>query len=260
MSTASSLVVGQEGFRIGRVLSKSLEILTGNFPKYLLFGAVIAVPGLLFELTAKPQSTINPGVQQALPPSYFGVAIGGFLISIAIGIVVYGVCQSAMIYGAFQDIRGRPFQIGASIRRGLIRFLPVIGAVICAGILIVVGLVLFIVPGVMLLMMFFVIVPVCVVEGLGPIKSLGRSFRLTEGHRWRILAIYLIPVIVIAIINFVLTRHAVISLNATVVTIITFLVSAIGGSYRAIVNIVTYHDLRAVKEGLDIDQIAAVFD
>jgi hypothetical protein len=226
MSNAPNFGVGPEGFRVGRILSKSLEILTGNFPKYFLFGAVIAVPGLLFELTAKPPSTVSPGVQ-TLPPGYFAAAIGGFLISIAIGIVVYGVCQSAMIYGAFQDIRGRPFQIGASIRRGLIRFLPVIGAVICAGILIVVGLALFIVPGVMLLTMFFVIVPVCVVEGLGPIKSLGRSFRLTEGHRWRILAIYLIPVIVIFIINFVLTRFAVVSLNATIVTIITFLVSAI---------------------------------
>ena len=39
-----------------------------------------------------------------------------------------------------------------------------------------------------------------------------------------------------------------------------FLVTAVGGAYQAIVNIMTYHDLRAVKEGLDIEQLAAVFD
>ena len=42
--------------------------------------------------------------------------------------------------------------------------------------------------------------------------------------------------------------------------IMGFLVTAVGGAYQAIVNIMTYHDLRAVKEGLDIEQLAAVFD
>ena len=40
----------------------------------------------------------------------------------------------------------------------------------------------------------------------------------------------------------------------------TFLLSSIGGTYQAIVNIVTYHGLRSTKEGLDIEQLAAVFD
>ena len=42
-----NLAVGSEGFRVGRVLSKSLTILMGNFPKYILFGAVIALPNLV---------------------------------------------------------------------------------------------------------------------------------------------------------------------------------------------------------------------
>ena len=39
-----------------------------------------------------------------------------------------------------------------------------------------------------------------------------------------------------------------------------FLLTAIGGTYQAIVNIVTYHGLRSTKEGLDIEHLAAVFD
>ena len=42
--------------------------------------------------------------------------------------------------------------------------------------------------------------------------------------------------------------------------LVSFLVAAVGGAYQAIVTIMTYHDLRAVKEGLDIEQLAAVFD
>ena len=41
---------------------------------------------------------------------------------------------------------------------------------------------------------------------------------------------------------------------------ISELLTSIGGTYQAIVNIVTYHGLRSTKEGLDIEQLAAVFD
>jgi len=34
----------------------------------------------------------------------------------------------------------------------------------------------------------------------------------------------------------------------------------IWGSYYAILAIATYHELRTIKEGVDIDQIAAVFE
>jgi hypothetical protein len=40
--------------------------------------------------------------------------------------------------------------------------------------------------------MWMVALPACVVEGLGPIKSLGRSANLTKGHRWKILGIFLV--------------------------------------------------------------------
>jgi hypothetical protein len=36
--------------------------------------------------------------------------------------------------------------------------------------------------------------------------------------------------------------------------------NGVWGAFYAIAVVVTYHDLRAAKEGIDIDQIAAVFD
>ena len=35
---------------------------------------------------------------------------------------------------------------------------------------------------------------------------------------------------------------------------------ALFGAFNAIMVVVTYHDLRVAKEGVDTDQIAAVFD
>lgn len=253
-----NLAVGSDGFRVGRVLSKSLTILMGNFPKYILFGAVIALPNLISGFigsnTARTEQPVSP--DQVFTTA---VIVGGIVFAL-IWLVVFSVSQSAMIYGAFQDVRGRPFDIGASVRRGLSRFLPVIGAAICAGVLIGIGFFLLAVPGFMLLTMFFVIIPVCVVEGLGPLQSLGRSRQLTKGFRWRIFAIYLIPGLIIGMGGGVLAYLGTSIAGAAGSGILSFLVAAVGGAYQAIVNIMTYHDLRAVKEGLDIEQLAAVFD
>jgi hypothetical protein len=257
-SITRNLAVGSEGFRVGRVLSKSLTILTGNFSKYILFGAVIALPSLIAGFISGGQLT---GAQPVRPDQIFtGAAIFSGFVYVVIWLVVFSICQSALIYGAFQDVRGRPFDIGASVQRGLNRFVPVIGAAICASILVGIGFMLLVVPGLILLTMFFVIVPVCVVEGLGPIKSLGRSSALTKGYRWRIFAIYLVPAIIIAIVAWILERIGLAIAGWAGYTLVAYVVTAVGSAYQAIVNIMAYHDLRAVKEGLDIEQLAAVFD
>jgi hypothetical protein len=36
--------------------------------------------------------------------------------------------------------------------------------------------------------------------------------------------------------------------------------AALYGAYNAIAVVMTYHDLRVAKEGIDIEQIASVFD
>lgn len=257
-TSTRSLGVGSEGFRVGRVLSKSLAVLMGNFPKYFLFGAVMALPNLVSIFI---NASVGPAGQPVRPDQLFTTAaIIGTGIFVIIWIVVFGTCQSAMIYGAFQDVRGRPFEIGASIRRGLSRVVPVIGTVICASVLIGVGFMLLVVPGLILLTMFFVIVPACVVESLGPIRSLGRSSSLTKGYRWRILGIYLVPALIIGIGGTVLERMGLGIAGAAGSALVTFVVTAVGAAYQAITNIMAYHDLRAVKEGLDIEQLAAVFD
>ena len=165
-----------------------------------------------------------------------------------------------MIRGALQDIRGQSFDIRASIGSSFTRMLPVIATTVCAFVVIGLGFCLLAVPGFIFLTMFYVVVPICVVESLGPIRSLGRSRELTKGRRWQIFAIYLIPAVVIGILNLVILRFGVRLAGIAGYATSTFLLTAIGGTYQAIVNIVTYHGLRSAKEGLDIEQLAAVFD
>ena len=68
------------------------------------------------------------------------------------------------------------------------------------------------------------------------------------------------PAIIIAIVAWILERIGLAIAGWAGYTLVAYVVTAVGSAYQAIVNIMAYHDLRAVKEGLDIEQLAAVFD
>jgi hypothetical protein len=243
--------VGREIFGVGHVLSKSFLILAGNFPKYMLFGAGIALPNGLLRIYA--------GRLVLRHSEVIGHGLAWILFCIPF-ILLYAISQSAMTYGAFQDIRGRPFALSASFRRGLKRFIPVLGAAICALILILVGFVLLVVPGFIALTVIFVFVPVCVVEGCGPLRSLDRSRELTKGYRWRIFVLWLLPLLMVLVADSIGGALSFAAVGTMGAALTAFIVTAVGGSYQAVVNLVTYQDLRSVKEGLDREQLAVVFD
>lgn len=249
----ASLAIPGDGFRVGRVLNRSLAIYLHNFPRYFAIAAAMGLPTLFSALYATELGRMVAGASHGTNILY---SVGLMLP----WVLVFVVAQSAMIHGAFQDIRGRPFEIRASILSGLRRFFPVIGTGICAFVVVMIGMVLLIVPGFMALTMLFVVIPACVVEALGPLQSLRRSRELTRGQRWRIFAIYLVPAAAIAICNLLLQRVGIRVFGFGSYVVGSFLLAAIGGGYQAIANIVTYHELRAAKEGLDIEQLAAVFD
>jgi hypothetical protein len=89
---------------------------------------------------------------------------------------------------------------------------------------------------------------------------LQRSAELTKGHRWKIFGLWILLIIISAVVS-PLIELALSPLGSWIVTFIVNLAwTAIWGAYYAIAVVVSYHDLRVAKEGIDIEQIASVFD
>ena len=65
----------------------------------------------------------------------------------------------------------------------------VVDVAFVTGVMVGIGFVLLVVPGLILACMFFVAVPVAVVERPGVFEALARSGRLTRGHRVPILGV-----------------------------------------------------------------------
>ena len=109
-----------------------------------------------------------------------------------LGHVLGTLSQAVVLYGAFQDMRGKRVNLGKSMEVGLRRFFPVVGVAISTTLLGFLGLIAFVVPGLMCFTMWFVATPACVVEGRGVFSSLARSARLTRGHGWKIFGLMLL--------------------------------------------------------------------
>lgn len=232
-------------FRIGDVVQRSWGVLSRNLTTIVLLCGFATLPRLLLELFG--------------PRAAPGHVIWTNVLALLLSGVLSAIAQAMVIYAAFQDLRGQKVSAVESVSRGFERFLSIFVVSLFVGLAVGVGFLLLVIPGLILWTMFAVALPVCVVEREGGSASLSRSSELTSGHRWPIfgiaLVIALVSVIGTALIGAAFGRTNLVALQITL-WIWQTLVTSFSSVYAAIL----YHDLRAVHEGIGINEIAAVFD
>jgi hypothetical protein len=284
--------ISKGDFRIGHVLSRTAHVFSRNFLTYFMVTAFAGLPPLLVRvlLPAAPVTVANP---------FQNAGTGGFtlLLTIVLGLL----SQAVVFYGVFQNMRGRPVRLADCLKAGLRRFFPLVGLAICAGVamlayLVLLGLalvalitnisssllatlafLLLLVPPVILFLTWFVATPACVVERMGPLRSMGRSRALTKGHRWKIFGLFLVMLIPAMIVAGIITAVMATlgigvnlqigvffslsrTLNSVAGQVVSLIWTAVWTAFYAILVAVAYHDLRVAKEGVDTEQITAVFE
>jgi hypothetical protein len=131
-----------------------------------------------------------------------GTAAGVFwgLIGAAISIIGYFWVQGALVE-LVQDVRdGRADRtIGETYKAVQPRLAALIVAGILAGIGIFIGLVLIIVPGLFLLTIWSMIVPVIVLEGRSAGESFTRSREIVRGNGWSVFGLIIVTFLLVAI-------------------------------------------------------------
>jgi hypothetical protein len=250
----------ESDFRVGQVFSRAWSVFSGNFMTFVVVTGIAGVPSLLFQHAA-PDTLGN---------TYADVGMAVLAMIVTLGF--WTLSQAIVLYGAFQAMRGRPIDLAGAARIGSRRVISVLGLAIVVPLLCVLATLLFVVPGVILYLVWFVATPVCVVERLGVLRSMGRSAELTSGHCWKLFGMQLailIPSIIIgsitsaaapAIFGAAGASALAASLDTTLGQIVSLAWSATWTAFYAILVAVTYHDLRVAKEGVDTNHIAAVFE
>jgi hypothetical protein len=111
----------------------------------------------------------------------------------------------ATLVKAVQDVRdGRAdLSIGETVSSATPYIWSVAGASILAGIAITIGLLLVIVPGLILITIWAVIIPVIVIERSGALASFGRSRQLVRGHGWHVFGTLVLVFIILIVVDLI---------------------------------------------------------
>jgi MFS family permease len=246
-----------EGFSVGAVLSTSISVFFRNLVPFLAITAVIGIPYILisFWMLSSVRDFREAAQAGALPSGFIGMA---GLATIVL-ILTNTLSQSAINYGTFQDLRGRRASMSESLGRGFAMMPRVLIGAVLATIAYMIGFMLLIVPGIILTLMWWVFIPVIVVEGAGIGDAFARSRALTSGHRWGILGVTAIVVVSQYIVSWVVGTIGGL-LGPAVAEILNLVVILGFTAFFAVLCAVGYYYLRAEKEGIVIDDIARVFD
>lgn len=248
----------QRAFSVGGVISESMAILFKNLIPFMVVSFLVYLPLTLWSFVQF--DIFDQGSQWIL------------FVTLALSALLSFFLIAALTYGVFQQMRGQPAPLGDCISAGFQRLFPVFGVALVTGLLTGLGYVLFIVPGVILMCMWWVAAPVAVVEGKGIGESMSRSAELTKGSRGAVFGIVFLLGLLSGVAVFVITlalpaTHEAVIENGEIVInsnafsiMVTQVVSAFFSAWGACAAAVGYHDLRATKENVDIQSIAAVFD
>ncbi len=239
------------GFSIGAVFARCLGTYRRRFIPFFLVTFAIVVP---FCLTLSMVPTLLSLAHTRLREEDFSAVLG------LLAYTVLYAAESALFNSAYSDMSGQAIALGRSVRRGFARLPIVVLAVAIVFIAVIIGSMGVIFPGIMIFTMTAVTVPACVIERLGPFAAMSRSTALTKGHRWRILAIYLVEIVggyggflrASTFLDRILPSYlAIIIMTGLSVALVAFV---------TVLNTAVYFELCAAKEGGPTDPLAAVFD
>jgi len=182
---------------------------------------------------------------------YLGNHVVGSILGALIGFVAAFLVQAALVKAA-QDVRdGRvDLSIGETVSAAWQVFWPVAGASILAGLAIVIGLFLLIVPGLYLITIWAVIVPCIVIERTRVFSSFGRSHGLVKGNGWNVFGILIITFLILFAVQLVLAL--ILSSLPTELSnaISTVVAGALISPFQALVVTTIYFRLVGVESGV----------
>jgi len=240
--------MGKGTFTTGAVLSRAFSVFAEGFVPFCFITFVVYLPYLLL----MGYSALN--AKSTGSESFQNSAMIAGLLAIFLG----PLATASLTFGVFQKLRGRDTPISECFSVGLSRMFAVLGVGIVTGLAVVAGLICLIVPGIYFLCSLWVATAVAVVERSGVSDSMSRSKELTAGYRWSVFGVIVVLILLGGVIEYGLI--AVFGAQSTTKILVSLPIGVVTNTLGAVCAVVGYQMLRNVKEDVDIEEIASVFD
>lgn len=184
---------------VREVLATTLSLVRAHAA--LLFGTALVclLPGFVSAmiveplLTPWPSSFVHTRDDGAMPSvgAYRLYKVAKFVVSNALLTVAHAVGASVAVTAH----RGAPISARGIGRRLRARIVPLSVLGVVMGIVMLIGVTCFVLPGVYFLVLFALAPAACVTEFAGPTTALERSRALTQGRRWHVGGVLLVLMI-----------------------------------------------------------------
>jgi hypothetical protein len=230
---------------VGALLSDGLRLYFSNFGTFVLIAAAVVIPANVI--------VSGIGLEQLTSGYDDSVDTEELVIPFAVSYLVTAPLVAAMtIHALLQAAAGQTPSARQAIASGLDAFGALFPAVAVAAAGIVLGLFLFIVPGVYLYVRWYFLAQAVVIDRRRNVRALERSGDLVNGSWWRVFGIVLLSTIIAGLVTFVAfplellaeeVDRAVISLAGAIIA------ELIAAPFLAVVATLLYFDLSSRKAG-----------
>jgi hypothetical protein len=206
---------------------------------------------------------VAPRSARAPAPEFnVGAVLLGFLGFFLFAAIFLPLCSAALTQNISAAYLGKELSAGESYQRAAPRLAGLIGTQILAGLIVVLGFCLLIIPGIIFSFWFYVLIPVVVLEGVAGTTALGRSRELMRGNLGKAFMVGFLAGLVAAIIGGILgfvigmipwphplLRQFLVNLSQALVLPIT----------TAPLTLL-YYDLRIRKEAFDLQMLSSAME
>lgn len=247
---------------VGDILSAAFNIYKANASKLVLVIALVVVPlsligALFFGVVFAPERIEVGGTGSGVVVDYAGRSWGANLLVASIGaliaIIISAILQAAILRAAAQATIGDPVDVEASYRYGFKRLGSVILLSLLVGLIVAVGFILLIVPGIIFLVFLSASIPVLIVENRRGTEAMSRSWNLVKGHFWHALVVILVAALIVGVVSGII--GAIGGDNWFVRWIFTSIAQIVTAPFAALVSVLLYLDLRARSETLTAETL-----
>jgi hypothetical protein len=255
---AAALIQPAKKLDFGLVLGETFQTYFANFGTFTALSLLVSLPSFAFALL----QPVGGSPQRQLAWTWGGIVLG---------MVFQAIATAALTQGVLSHLRGRQVSVEQCLQGAAGAGLTVLGVSVLQAIIVMLGTLACIVPGIIAFVALGVAIPAAVETRSGVIAALNRSMDLTQGNRWTVFVLFAILVLLTLVLFIGLAVGAGIVLavsgvepSETAVEIglrlLTELLGVVPTGLSATACAVLYYRLRCAKESVDVQELASVFD
>lgn len=241
---------------LGEILDQAIAVAKNHFGLLVGIAAILYLPLTLLTILVSYMvgAMTRSGEDMTVQTASMGGIVMMTILGLTNALIFVPWSQAAITRAVAAKYLNQPISIGEAIRSGAKRILPLIVAWICTWLLLMVGFLLLIIPGLYLMIKFSLVNQVAILEKTsGPSETLKRSYKLTTDFAGKIIVLGF----VLFLINLLFGGAANLLPGDLLPALVGALIQTVLVVLSASVLVVLYFSARSHHEQFDLDLLAA---